>query len=203
MNAAGHHTKDDTAVRQQGGGVIAGTPVWTEQGLVPVERLHAGDRILCGHAADGSELFEAIADIGPMDGQILRALRFCDIGDQDATYTVYCTDRTAVWSSDGQFRPLPLLEGGETQELAVRRDGAVIAVVPIWQTSRPGIGWEPEYGHSVVGWEFDFTNGASLVGSDNPIASCARTDLFAARVYALRLRGAGGYFAGELGLRVR
>ena len=181
------------------GGFVAGTLVWTDKGLVPIEQLQPGDRVVIGWKKDGQSMYDVVTDVESVSDQPIYSVRCCDVSDQAETYRVYCSDSAQIWSSENGFRPSYLLEGGETQTLAIRREGAVIEAVRIRKTSSPAIGWEPEYGHSVDGWKVDFAHGFSALGSH----SWESTDSFQTRVYAVYTKSGASYYVSELGLRVR
>jgi len=184
-------------------GFVAGTLVWTDKGLVPIEQLQPGDRALIGWEEDGQSIYDVITDVESVSDRPIYCVRCCDVSDQAATYRVYCSDSAQIWSSENGFRPSYLLEGGETQTLAVRREGAVIEAVEIRKTSSPAIGWEPEYGHSVDGWEVDFAHDFSSVGGEYSVHSSKSAGSFKTRVYAVCIKSGDSYYVSELGLRVR
>jgi hypothetical protein len=196
-------TMEESAASEFKGGFVAGTQVWTDKGHLPIEQLQAGDRALIGWEKDSQPIYDVVTDIETVDDQPIYSVRCCDVGDQAQTYNVYCSDSAQIWSDENGFCPSHLLEGGETQALAVRREGAVIEAVRIRETSNPAIGWEPEYGHSVVGWKIDFAHGFNSVGSEYPIYSWESVDSFRTRVYAIHTQSGDSYYVSGLGLRVR
>jgi hypothetical protein len=68
----------------------AGTPVWTETGLVPIETLQPGDRVLAQHAETGELAYKPVLhkSLGPAR-QLIRVTA----GDE----TLVCTDGHRFW----------------------------------------------------------------------------------------------------------
>lgn len=196
-------TMEESATFEFAGGFVAGTLVWTDKGLVPIEQLQPGDRVLIGWDNDGESIYDVVTGVEFLDEQPIYCVRCCDVGEQAVTYSVYCSDSAEIWSSESGFGASYLLDGGETQSLAVRREGAIVGVVRIQKTSSPDIGWEPEYGHSVVGWKIDFAHDFSPVGGEYPIHSWESADSFKTRVHAVRVKSGRGYYVSQLGLHVR
>jgi hypothetical protein len=185
------------------GGFVAGTLVWTDTGHVPIEQLQPGARVLIGWDKDDQPIHDIVTEVESVIDQPVHCVRCCDVSDQAQTYNVYCSDSAQIGSSENGFCPSYLLEGGETQTLAVRHEGAVIEAVRIRRTSRPDIGWEPEYGHSFAGWKIDFAHGFNPVDGEYPVHAWESMDSFTTRVYAVHTKSGDSYYVSELGLRVR
>jgi hypothetical protein len=187
----------------QRGGFVAGTPVWTDQGPLPIERLKTGDRIVVGWADNNKAIYQPVARTFVLDDLPLFCVRCCDVEDQDTTYNLYCSLSAEIGEREVDFHASYLLEGGEIQQPANHRKVAVIESVPIFETSKPGIGWEPEYGHSVVGWNIDFTGASPVFGEGYAVTSRESSEWFKGSVHRIDLEEDCGFFVTELGIHVR
>jgi hypothetical protein len=187
----------------RGGGFVAGTLVWTDRGLLPIERLKASDRIVVGWKDGNEAIYKPVVCTFVLNDLPLFCVRCCDVDDQATTYNLYCSESAEIGEREVGFRASYLLEGGEIQHPANHRKVAVIESVPIFETSKPGIGWEPEYGHSVVGWNIDFTDASPVLDEGYVVTSRPSSEWFKGSVHRICLENDCGFFVTELGVCVR
>ncbi|MDF4004299.1 polymorphic toxin-type HINT domain-containing protein [Luteibacter sp. PPL552] len=186
---------------QAGGCFIAGTPVWTDRGLVPIEQLKVGDNVLSQPEETGERAYRKVVRTFSYENKTIVSVRYSLAPPDDTeSYFQYATGNHPLWVKGVGWTRADLLEGGEELELQDGRSAYVLEVVPVHETGEPGIGWEPEYLHSEDGFKADFSDGwkwvADGVGGDK------NRPHLQTKVYNIEVDGFHTYYVGEAGVWV-
>jgi hypothetical protein len=185
-------------------GFIAGTPVWTDRGLVPIEQLRLGDHVLSRADDAGEAACRKVIRTLSCQGKTIMSLRYCLPPPDDGEIChLHLTDDHQLWVKGAGWIRAYLLEGGEEFELPDGRTAYALEIVPVYKTDRPGIAWMPEYSHSVDGFEIDFSDGKAWWLDDADQRNFGTSlGVLSATVYDIDVEDANNYYVGALGLRV-
>jgi hypothetical protein len=183
---------------------IAGTPVWTDRGQVPIEQLKVGDNVLSQPDGTGERAYRKVARTFSHTDQTISCLRYClPPPDDKVVLDLYTTDGHPFWVKGAGWTSANLLEGGEELELQDGRAAYVLSVVFVFKADRPYEGWVPTYLDSVDGFEIDFSDGKQWWLDDrdqrNFGASLGR---LLTTVYDIEIEDFDTYYVGELGVWV-
>jgi len=198
MHPIEHH------IALQPSGFIASTPIWTDRGLVPIERLNIGDSVLSQSEGTGERVYRKVARTFSCEGKAILCVRYClpPPDDTDIHYQ-YVTDDHPFWVKGAGWVHAYLLEGGQELELHDGSTAYVLEVVYVYKTDRPGVGWMPEYSHSVDGFEIDFTGGGEWWLDEQDQRNFGKSlGSLQTTVYNIEVEGSGIYYVGKLGVRV-
>lgn len=170
---------------QAGGCFIAGTPVWTDRGLVPIEQLKVGDNVLSQPDSTGARAYRKVARTFSYEDKSVVSVRYGVAGDDTVSYSQYANGNHPFWVKGAGWTRADLLEPGHELELQDGRQAFVLEVVPVYKTNRPNVGWEPEYSHSVVGFEADYSQGWEWIadGAREPAARRSNDPFLTTKVY--------------------
>ncbi|WP_022972644.1 polymorphic toxin-type HINT domain-containing protein [Xanthomonas maliensis] len=200
-------TPDDYRYPSQAGGCfIAGTLVWTDRGLVPIEQLKIGDSVLSQPEETGEQAYRKVVRTFSYEDKEILCVRYGIVGDETsyAYYNHYATDNHPFWVKGVGWTRADLLEPGHELELQDGRQAFVLGVVPVYKTDRPNAGWEPEYSHSVDGFEADYSQGWEWIadGVGEPAARRSDDAFLSVKVYNIEVEGFHTYYVGKAGVWV-
>jgi hypothetical protein len=185
-------------------GFIAGTPIWTDRGLVPIEQLKIGDSVLSQPEGMDEHIYRKVVRKFSCEDKAILCVRYClpPPNDRDIHYQ-YVTDDHPFWvKGTGWTRPY-LLEDGQELQLHEGSTAYVLEVVYVYKTDRPGVGWMPEYSHSVDGFEIDFSGGREWWLDEQDQRNFGKSlGRLQTGVYNIEVEDAGTYYVGELGVWV-
>jgi hypothetical protein len=124
-----------------GRGFAAGTLVHTDMGLVPIEQLRIGDRVVSKPESDedAAPVYREVAGVAAFAEQepyLVHGYR-----SENNVFALCAMDRQRFWVNGAGWTEAGQLDCG--RELAVL-EGPVamsLAAVPIFKTLEPGIGW--------------------------------------------------------------
>lgn len=185
-------------------GFIAGTPVWTDRGLVPIEQLKIGDSVLSQPEGTGERTYRKVVRTFSYEDTEILCVRYClPPPDDDVIHYQYATDNQPFWVKDTGWTCAYLLEGGQELELQDGRTAYVLEVVSVYKTDRPGVGWMPEYSHSVDGFEIDFSgNREGWLDEQDQRNFGKSLGGLQTKVYSIEVEGFHSCYVGELGVWV-
>jgi hypothetical protein len=198
-------TPDDYRYPSMSGGCfIAGTMVWTDNGLVPIDQLKVGDSVLSQPESTGEKAYRKVVRTMSYHDKEVYCVRYNRLDDDSVIHTVYATGNHPFWVEGIGWTAATLLESGQELQLQDGAKAAVLEVVPVYKTDRPGVGWEPYYIHSNEGCEADFSNGWKIVGNDKrmPSDAFAGDPFLRVDVYNIEVEGFHTYYIGETGVWV-
>ncbi len=68
--------KDLTTFREQDGCFPAGTLVWTDKGMVPIEQIKVGDKVLSQPETGGEQCYKSVINTFVHEDKILRQISY-------------------------------------------------------------------------------------------------------------------------------
>jgi hypothetical protein len=186
------------------GGVIAGTPVWTDRGRVPIEQLKVGDNVLSQPESTGERAYRKVLRMFCCEDKAILCVRYClPPPDDTEIHYEYVTCNHPFWVKRVGWTRADLFEGGEELELHDGRTAYVLEGVPLYKTDRPNIDWMPEYSHSVDGFEIDFSGGKVWWLDEQDQRNFGKSlGSLLTTVYAIEVEGFHTCYVGELGVWV-
>lgn len=195
---------DDAPSLSHAGCFIASTRVWTARGPVPVEQLKVGDTVLSQPEGTGERAYRKVVRTSSCERKAIICVRYCLPPPDDAEiHYEYVTGHHPFWVKGVGWTRADLLEGGEELELHDGRAAYALDVVPLYKTDRPGIGWMPEYSHSVDGIEIDFSGGKVWWLDEQDQRNFGKSlGWLLTTVYDIEVEGFHTCYVGELGLWV-
>ncbi|QBG92134.1 polymorphic toxin-type HINT domain-containing protein [Xanthomonas oryzae] len=128
-------------------------------GLVPIEQMKIGDSVLSQPEGTGERAYRKVVRTFSYEGKSVMSVRYGVVGDDTISYDQYATGNHPFWVKGTGWTRADLLEDGAELELQDGRQAFVLEVAQVYKTNRPNVGWEPEYSHSVVGFEADHSKG--------------------------------------------
>jgi hypothetical protein len=130
-------------------GFVAGTLVHTNNGLVPIEQLKIGDKVLSRAENDpeGDLIYKPVTETRQFQSKTLHFLRMGITGgtDQASVSGVITTPNHPFWVKNYGWKRADLLRMGDTVLLANGLDATVFEWGPIFATDTPNVGWVPVF----------------------------------------------------------
>lgn len=127
---------------------VAGTLVHTDEGLVPVEQLRVGDRVLSKSENElNSELsYQRITETHRFENNTIYMIRFVEFPSDDSVVHsgVVCTPNHPFWMVDVGWIRADSLSASDEVTLLNRNKALVHEWSPILRTAEKGVGWAAE-----------------------------------------------------------
>jgi len=168
-------------------GFIAGTRVHTERGLVAIEDIAIGDRILsrsqearwrplermwnafaCREGtprpeASGVLTLKRVVRTFVHRERPIRQVSYSREDQPSHVVSLFGTDFHQIWVEGAGWTAAGHLEAGQCLQLADGTRGVVRFNLPVTRTKRPGVGWTPHDDWSDEGTETDFSGPQKVV----------------------------------------
>lgn len=146
------------------GGVVAGTLVHTYTGLVPIEQVKVGDRVLTRPEGSKGNVWRKVLNTFVKEDCTIRSVTLFSTGDIEPTRLCYLANDQAVSVVEEGWVSTKNLKHGRWIELYSTKQADVYLCWPVWRTPAPGFGWVAcsERDPDEVGFVVDFRGGANL-----------------------------------------
>jgi hypothetical protein len=195
---------------QAGGCFVAGTPVWTDKGLVPIDQLRVGDMVLSQPEAGGPQAYKRVVNTFKHLNKNVRRVSYTgDVDGRDLYEQLIVTDNHPFWVPHiGWISPEHIVD--ETEACFLRADGREISLDfndVIYRTGQLNLGYVRNGEDSFNGHMIDLANwkledrvlGESealqdIIYGDNPRIY---TD-----VYNIEVEDFHTYYVGKIGIWV-
>jgi len=212
------------------GGFVAGTLVWTDKGLVPIEQLKVGDMVLSKSDVTEEVAYKRVTRTFVMDDKEITSFQVCSVqdvqGERIGIYDfLFSTSDHPVWLEERGWTPFLEAYTGKDSFLGLLHDGKAVvdAAESVYALpDQPDVGaimqdrWEEELCLPLC---FDTSirtvpvpdsiprryNGATPLEHrymDEFYADEAERIPFRTRVYNIEVEEFHSHFIGELGLMV-
>ncbi|MFM9970114.1 MAG: polymorphic toxin-type HINT domain-containing protein [Burkholderiales bacterium] len=180
---------------------VAGTPVWTDKGLVPIEHLKVGDWVLSKPEAGGEDAYKRVTKTFVFEEKPIWRLEYCT-ETADPMYSLYLTPNHPLWVSDQGWTNAEKLEHGDMMQFNDGVSAYVMSITKVRSGPIRGIGWwnDPFHGDDVHG-QVDFRYGDFR----DPIPESdvrSYTDPLHWKVFDIEVDDHDTYFVGNKGLWV-
>jgi Pretoxin HINT domain len=116
---------------------VAGTLVHTDKGLVPIEKLRVGDKVLAQPEMKGEQAYKRVVNTFEFEDKDVYLLIF---GTQDKVDQLVATGNHPFWVKDRGWLQLSDISPGEEFELPDGTFASAYCVKPIYQTEKADIG---------------------------------------------------------------
>lgn len=181
----------------------AGTLVHTESGLVPIEQVKVGDKVLSQEEMKGVRACKAVAKTFVHHEKAVRHIKYCpESGDK--TLYLFATDSHLFWVEGTGWTRADRLEEGDHVEFVDGARGIILESLPVYRTDRSHIGWYADYESADTGTEYDFEHNAwvaSRVLGDLKIQE-SRDPYLKVTVYNFEVEDFHTYYVGPGGVWV-
>lgn len=131
--------------KQVGGCFIAGTLVHTDKGLVPIEQIKVGDRVLSQPEQGGEITYKAVVNTFVFEEKEIFVIKFNDWDGKPspniAIHHLYATGNHPFWVDGTGWTAAENLRIGNRLQLADGRTVEVDQVWPVLRTPTYGVGW--------------------------------------------------------------
>jgi len=185
-------------------GFVAGTPVHTSSGLVPIEKVKTGDMVLSRREMTDEVIFRPVVKTLRREGMTIVAASFVVNAEGSTSYMLYPASGTCLLDLDKGWCRVDELATGTRFPLVDGRTAIALSRMPVYRTKQPEVGWyqKSEF-NDQVGFTRGFRSGpvevrASVPRDDDIFFSEAPR--FPATVYDLELEEARSYFVGGPGV---
>ncbi len=208
------------------GGVVAGTLVHTDKGMLRIEDVRVGDLLLSTDEHSHEAIYSRVACAGVDDGQLVRAFAYCADDLSLTVHVCYVTASHSFWVDGSGWTTADDVREGRFVRLAAGAPADVMLNRLVLRAPESGFGWVgTNLDHrSDSAFIVDFRTGSNLwqyhvmkkdqldvryVEGDIDILAQmevirASDDAFLkTRVFHLELEGSCSYVIGEKGLLVR
>ncbi|MBL8398111.1 MAG: hypothetical protein JNL84_08215 [Candidatus Accumulibacter sp.] len=135
-----------TCPEMVGGCFIAGTLVHTDKGLVPIEQIKVGDRVLSQPEETGERAYKRVVNTLVFEDKALWVVKY-SIGPHDGTkpnqmvFHLYATDNHPFWVDGKGWIAAKCLKKYDQMRLASGEPAQVEQVWPVVRTPVEGLGW--------------------------------------------------------------
>ncbi|MCG3877998.1 Hint domain-containing protein [Psychrobacter sp. Ps6] len=124
---------------------VAGTLVHTDKGLVPIQDLKVGDKVLSKSEGDpnGKLGYQKITETHKFENKSIYLLRLVEFSENDATTIseVFSTPNHPFWKVDVGWTRADLLRHGDEVILANGNKAIIFEWSPVLRTSNTNVGW--------------------------------------------------------------
>ena len=188
-----------------GGCFVAGTPVWTDKGLVPIEQIRVGDQVLSQPEGKGEVVYKTVVKTHVFDDKEICRLNYYHV-DLDEDFDVFVTGNHPFWVKDVGWTAAARLSTDDQLELQDGGLAFVVRLVRVFRTDVENVGWATLYEED-SGVEFDFRNGGIRMGTDwvfndKYLDSREKNPYFRSKVFNIEVDGFHTYYVGEHGIWV-
>ena len=192
--------KDIRHPNEVGGCFVAGTLVWTDKGLVPIEQVKVGDMVL-SKAEDGTgeTQYKPVVRTITFDQKAVMLLRVW-LDDDQRVIQIVATPNHPFWVDGRGWTALESLETTNVLSLGNGRTAQVIETRPIWETGRENVGFGA-YDPISKGYLVDL-EGDLAIDDDLSYAEDAIGGSFSTKVHNLEVADFHTYFVSESGIWV-
>lgn len=128
-------------------GVIAGTLVHTDKGLVPIEQIKVGDMVLSQPEETGERAYKRVVNTFSFEDKPVWVVKY-SFGDsahgtprQSMIYHVYATDNHPFWEDGKGWIAAKHLKAHDQVRLASGELALIEQVWPVVRTPVEGLGW--------------------------------------------------------------
>lgn len=182
------------------------TLVHTDKGLVAIEKISIGDRVLSQPEMTGRPSYKPVVKLCQSEDREIVALSYQVDGEVDGYYTLHPTEDHAFRVVDEGWRRADSFEGGERLVLANGKMATVLWCVPVFRTKEAGVGWHAyDALNDHEGVELNFGSGPAFardgIKRDVDIAS-SDAPRFRGRVYNFEVAENHTYYVGHDGVWV-
>jgi hypothetical protein len=183
---------------------VAGTPVHTERGLVPIEQIRIGDRVLSRPETGGEITYKPVANTFVHADKEICVLQFMvhnEIVSRSAVATLnhpFWIDKVG-WVAAGEVRP------GNKLFLHDGQEAFVVRVAKVLQTEIPEVGWTHDDDGSFEGPTIDMRGAGVRVSAAYTEDEVNHSALeigkpYLATVYNFEVEDNHTYFVGDAGV---
>lgn len=140
-------TLQQTHPEMLGGCFIAGTLVHTDKGLVPIEQIKVGDRVLSQPEETGERAYKRVVNTFAFDDKAVWVVKysFGDVPEDSVhrrmVYHLYATDNHPFWIDGKGWIEAKSLKAHDQIRLASGETAMVEQVWPVVRTPVDGLGW--------------------------------------------------------------
>ena len=180
----------------------AGTDVWTDKGLVPIEKLKVGDLVLSQDEISGTRDYKRVTQTFEHENQAFRHVRFYAGEDE---YSISATSNHPVWIVGEGWKDVETLERGDELLLAKGMQGWYWDQMYVYKSVKDGGDfwyYDAELNES---WPSSLPEGATYVTAAHGLFDDlydAEDPEFRDRVYNIEVEDFHTYFVGDYGLWV-
>lgn len=133
---------------------VAGTLVHTDKGLVPIQILKVGDRVLARPGAEGDQAFKPVARTFSIPDKEIYLLRLYKDSPSNGLEQLGVTANHPFRALNAGWRRVDRLHCGDAVELCDGSAATVLCSVPLQRTGVPGTAW------AVAAWGLESNDGA-------------------------------------------
>jgi hypothetical protein len=198
--------KDVRTVTSERAGFVAGTPVYTKDGLVPIERIKVGDLVLSQSDGQGERGYKRVVGTMSREDQEVWLLEYYQSGSVTCNSLVL-TAAHPVWVNEKGWKRASELRPNQELQLADGSVGVVLRVLRVLETDVPDVGWTHD-AHKLSGPTIDLRDGgvkvSAAIVADTYNESAFEIDTYLRRtVYNFEVEDFHTYHVGTLGVWVR
>lgn len=189
-----------------GGGFVAGTPVWTDKGKVPIEQMKVGDAVLSQPEGGGEAGYRAATRRLVHDDKEIVCVTYVDHDKPNSSFVIYPTDNHPFWVEGAGWTRSDQLRGSHCLRLRNGRLVNVVMASPVYRTSRPHIGWYNDNMYlGDIGSEADFSGAPRILDHEAafPDEKDGPDPRLKVRVYDLEVEDFHAYYVGAQGVWAR
>lgn len=180
----------------------AGTDVWTDKGLVPIEKLQVGDLVLSQDEASGTRIYKQVTQTFEHENQSFLRLSFYADDEMDS---IYITSNHPVWVVDQGWKDVGSLERGDEVLLAKGMQGWYCDQMHVYRSRNDSGNFWYYDAEENKSWPSSLPEGVSSVAATHGLfleLYCADDPEFRDRVYNIEVEDFHTYFVGDYGLWV-
>lgn len=182
------------------------TMVHTDKGLVPIDEIKIGDRVLSQPDVTGERSYKPVVKLFQYDDREIVALSYEVESEPDGYYTLHPTGDQLFWVAAEGWKRADSFEGGERLVLVGAQMATVLWCVPVFRTREAGVGWcAYDSLNDHEGVELNFGPGPAFardgIRRDVEIAS-SDAPRFRSKVYSFEVADNHTYYIGHPGIWV-
>jgi hypothetical protein len=198
---------------------VAGTPVHTKEGLVPIEKLRAGDLVLSQPQMKGELCYRHVLQTRMFEER--EVFRFTYYRDglpndykeeqppEEAAHDLYhpfwgdhietlvVTADHPFWTPDIGFTAVDNLMPGNGLELSDGGSATIWQLEMVFETDQPGVGWSRHGRMEEPGRLIDFRNDSVTILAEEVYRDTGAR--LKCRVYNIEVEGTHTYYVGRIG----
>jgi hypothetical protein len=205
------------------GGFVAGTPVRTDNGLIPIEIMQVGDLVLSRCGKDGQQAYKRVTNVLQHEPQVVIEVYVTTEDKPNAARMKLVTtkDHPILVEGENWLKAGRLDNHWQSKQRFMLADGSEgwsRGSTNIYLTEELGVGWRPSHmgDETREGFKWDYPNNKFVADKtlalqalrdwreehDHPMYQVPEEFLFELPVYNLEVEDFHTYYVGELGVCV-
>lgn len=186
-------------------GFVEGTLIWTSTGLVPIDDIKPGDKVLAYSQHKDEQHYKRVVNAVMRVDELIWHLSYYDPRENDIRY-LYAAGDHPFWVKDAGWAPLIKIKAGQSLEFQDGTEAVVVLRDTVFRTAEENVGFVSAIdSDECLGFRVDFDDRCKDISTKEEFRHqfMQRSNPFLRRrVFNIEVEDSHMYYVGVGGLRV-